>query len=190
MIDKVNNQTMEKPEESTLKQLQAEIVKVGMPQEDADKFTTKAPLIAALNALKAVNLVRRVDTLDPVVSPKEEKKFEEHYRGKAEGMRAVLEAQSKVRIMIPLENKEKVGVIKWEYNSRTKRDEQVYVSGAFHPFTNNGYLYLVPKGVYVSVPEQIAKGIEERFGQMSEISEKLLIDRIDPDTGRPVSAQL
>ena len=46
---------------------------MGMPQEDADKLSTKTPLVTSLNALKAVNLVRRVDTLDPVGTPKKKR---------------------------------------------------------------------------------------------------------------------
>lgn len=177
-------------EEKTVKDLQKELVALGMPEEDTQKFQTKATLIATINTLRAVSANQKVTTLEPKIDIQEEKKIEKKWLSKAENMRSVLEAQPKVRIMIPLDPKEKPGVVNLVYNPKTGRKEQVYVSGAVHPFTNNGYKYLVPKGIYVSVPQQIADMIEERFGQVSEVSERLLIDRIDPETGKPVRNQL
>lgn len=58
-------------------------------------------------------------------------------------MKAVLDAQPKVRILVPLEGNEKLG--------------------AFHPVTINGYRLNVPKGVYVAVPQTVADIISEAF---------------------------
>lgn len=56
-----------------------------------------------------------------------------------------LEKQPKVRMMIPLEGGEKIGVT--------------------IPVTINGHRVNVPKGVYVNVPEQIADMLMESFNQ-------------------------
>jgi len=67
----------------------------------------------------------------------------ERVKTKAEQMKANLEAQPKVSILIPLEKGEK--------------------KGAKQPFTINGYRFEVPKGQMTQVPEQVAQMISERF---------------------------
>ena len=64
-------------------------------------------------------------------------------KSKAEQMKAHLDAQPQVSIMIPLEKGEK--------------------KGAVQPFTINGYRITVPKGRMTTVPEQVAQMISERF---------------------------
>ena len=178
-----------KLEDLSVKQLQEELVKLGVPSEDAKKFTTKAPLIATLKALN-VKAGQKVATLEPKADPKEEKQVEKKWQSKAERQRAYWGAQPKVRILVPLEGKEKQGIVKWVFNPKTEREEQVYISGAIQPVTENGAKYLVPKGIYVEVPEPVAKVIQDKYQQTSEAGANLLIDRIDPETGRKVSEQL
>ena len=60
-----------------------------------------------------------------------------------EQMKAILEAQPKVSILIPLEKGEG--------------------KGAQQPFTINGYRFDVPKGVMTQVPQQVADMVAERF---------------------------
>ena len=62
---------------------------------------------------------------------------------KAEQMKAYLDSQPKVSILIPLEKGEK--------------------RGAVQSFCINGYKFYVPKGTMTVVPEQIAQMIAERF---------------------------
>ena len=64
-------------------------------------------------------------------------------KDKAAEMKAYLETQPKVSILIPLERGEK--------------------KGATQPFTINGYRFNVPKGMMTQVPEQVADMISERF---------------------------
>ena len=126
----------EKPlAEFTTKELQAELVKLGMPEEDTQKFNTKAALIATINVLKATKVVNKVDTLEPPVNPKEEKESEKHWQSKADRMAKSLESQPKVRVLIPLEPQEKQGVVR-EMEIRGLK-QYVYVSGAVWSKTFN-----------------------------------------------------
>ena len=99
-----------------------------------------------------------------------------------------LEKQDKVRVLIPLEPKEKVGVVK-EVKVRGILQYR-HVSGAVWSKTFNGYKIILPKGVYTNVPEQIADNIAAELDQTQRAGESLKIDRIDPSTGRPVADQL
>ena len=71
------------------------------------------------------------------------KSVEKSLKNKAQQMKEQLEAQPKVMIMIPLEKGER--------------------AGTEHPFCINGYKFKVPKGRMVSVPEQVAEMVAERF---------------------------
>lgn len=62
---------------------------------------------------------------------------------KAEQMKAHLESQPQVMILIPLEKGEK--------------------KGASQPFCINGYRFEVPKGVMTPVSEQVAQMISEKY---------------------------
>lgn len=187
-------------EEKTFIQLREEALALGMPKVDIDKFTSKATFVAYYDLYKKLNqkadvAITNIDNLlDNEIKTenviKEDKNLEKYYKNKSEKMREYLETQPKVSILIPLESGETRGVVKTEYSERTGREEQVYVSGAVHPFIGNGYVYLVPKGVYVDLPKDLADLVKVRWSQGSEISDSLLINRIDPKTGRPVANQL
>lgn len=160
-------------EQMSLKELQAEVVKLGMSEENAATFTTKNPLIATINTLKAS--VRPAVKIDEVA---ENKQIEKQYRKDALIMRDSLLKQPKMSYFIPLEGKgEKKGVVKWVVNPKTKLEEQVQVSGTVHPVTLNGFVWLVPKGVRTQVPEQVAEVLDERFNQTSEVEEENLLSR-------------
>jgi len=165
----------------SVRELREVIVKLGMPEEDAEKFETKAPLIAAINTLRAQKVFE---------SPGQLKREREQYLSKAEKMRAQLMSQPKVRILVPLGVGEKPGVIKLVYDERTKREEQVYVSGAYLPVQLNGFKVLVAKGRYQEVPQQIADVISEAQNMTAEAGRDFLIDRVDPETGNPVRDKL
>ena len=76
---------------------------------------------------------------------------------KAEQMKAQLEAQPKVSILIPLEKGEK--------------------KGAVQSFTLNGYRFTVPKGMMTQVPEQVAQMISERFNVELEVRSQSIENR-------------
>lgn len=175
-------------EELTLKDLQNQLVELGMSEEDATKFSVKS---AALSTIELLNKQKKVDISAIRTNPVEEKNLLVKYKTKAERMREVLLAQPTVRSIIQLTDQEKPGVVEWHYDKKTKREEQVHISGAVHEFISNGYIYLVPKGVYVDVPQQIGDDLQTRFGQgVSKIAEQFSIDRIDPQTGKAVAEQL
>ncbi len=165
----------------TVKDLREMVVKLGMSEEDADNFETKKPLISTINALRAKKVVE---------TPGQLKKDKEEYLGKAERMRAHLMKQPMVRILVPKGIKEKVGVIVWVLNKITKRKEQVYVSGAYLPVQLNGFKWLIAKGKYDEVPQQVADVVSESQNMTEEAGKDFLIDRKDPDTGKPVRDKL
>ena len=84
-------------EEPTVKDLRDELVKLGMPQEDADKLQTKAQLQAVINTLKASKVITTTEKVDP----KEERQDEKRWQTKADRMAENLESQEKVSIIIP-----------------------------------------------------------------------------------------
>ena len=165
----------------SVKELREVVVKLGMPENDAENFETKKSLIATINTLRAQ---KAIDT------PGQLKRDKEQYLSKAEIMRAHLMKQSRVRILVPLQGEEKPGVIKLVYNKQTKREEQVYISGAYLPVQLNGFKWLVAKGRYEEVPQQIADAISESQSMTAEAGRAWLIDRKDPETGQPVRDKL
>lgn len=174
-------------QEKTVKDLQKELVSLGMPEEAAKAFTTKAPALATINTLKATRAqakVERVATLEEAPNPKEESIERRVYDSKADQMMQKLEGQRKVRVLIPLEGKEQQGIVREEV-VRGRRI-YTYVGGAVETVILNGYKVLIPKGQYVEVPEQVADVIAEAQQQTSQAGRQFLIDRIDPETGRPV----
>lgn len=158
----------------TVKVLREMLVKLGMPEDDANNFETKKPLISTINTLRAQKVVEAQSKGQLKVEKKE-------YLSKKERMRAILMAQSTVRVKIPCEGSEKPGVIKWVYNKTTKRKEQVYVSGAYLPVQLNGFKWLVAKGVYQEVPQQVADTIDESDTATTQAGKPFLIDRDDID---------
>lgn len=168
------------PEELTLTQLKEKAVKLGMSKEEADLFTTKAPLVATIKILEK----KKVETLTPPVSPKEEREDEQRWLSKAERMLQILLKQPRVRFLIPLEPKEKPGIVREVMEKG--RFKQIHVSGAVETPQINGCKWIVPKGVMVDIPEQIADLLAESYRMTTEAGQNLLLDRIDPATGRPV----
>jgi hypothetical protein len=178
-------------EEMTLKDLQTEATNLGL--EKVELFKTKGPLIAAINSLRqakitAVKPVEPVATLVEPVNPKEERLDEKKWKSKADRMRDHLESQPKVRVLVPLEPNEKQGVVKKVIVRGY--EETVAVSGAVWVTNLNGLHIVVPKGVYYDVPQQVADKIGNEYNQTQHAGDQFKIDRIDPQTGRPVSDQL
>ena len=184
-----------KLEDLSLKQLQEKAVEVGMPREDVGNFNTKAQLISMMNVLKATKAkaegeVERVATLEQKETLKQDKTDKKKWVGKVEIMRNKLMKQPRVKVLIPLEGKEKRGEVDWVYNEKTRRKEQVYRSGSVLPVQLNGFKWFVPKGVYTEVPEQIAQVIETSFNQTAEAGKDFLLDRSDPKLGGSVRDRL
>lgn len=180
--------------EKTLKQLQAELVELGIPADAAEGFKTRAVALATIETLKASQTVtteaapKRVATLEEKVNPVEEKQIARQYQDKADTMRRKLEAQPKVRFFLPISEQEKPGVVREVM--RNGRKEQIYVSGAVETVQLNGYKVLIPKGVFVDVPQQVADVLSDAMRLTQNAGANLLIDRIDPQTGAPVSQRL
>jgi len=180
-------ETTQNYEEMTVKDLQGELVKLGMSEEDSKKFTIKATIIATINVMKTKK-DEKVATLNPPVDPKEEKEIEKHWQSKADRMCDFLEAEPKVSIIIPVEGQEKPGVV--ETFIDRGRKQYRYVSGSVWSKTFNGYRVIIPKGVYYEVPKTIGENIANEFNQTQMAGKQWDLDRIDPKTGRSVREQL
>lgn len=93
----------------------------------------------------------------------EERKAEKALRNDARAMKANLDAQPKVSIMIP-----------FEVGENPENGKKV----PFH-CNLNGYALDIPRGVYVEVPRQIADMIKERLESEGKIGAEWRLDR-DP----------
>lgn len=178
-------------EEMTNAQLVEEVVKLGMPEDDAKKIPNKGVLISMIHTLKAKEATGKVEAgTDPISNASEEKQVEKRWRSKAQRQWDFWDSQPKVRIMVPLSGQEKQGVIRWEHDATIGRDVPKHVSGAVQPVIENGAQYVIPKGVYLDVPQPVAKLIQDKFQQTSEAGRDIKADRMDPETGKPVSDRL
>lgn len=80
----------------------------------------------------------------------------QRWESKAERMKTHLAKQPKVTMYLPLEGKEKPGIL--------------------YPVNLNGYRLNIPKGVYVDIPQQVADLLKESFLQTQEAGKEFRID--------------
>lgn len=172
---------MPKLEELSLSQLKEKAVVLGLTAEELKSFITKASIIATI---RAIEKVKPVATLNPTETPREIKEDSRRWETKVDKMRAFLENQPTVRVLIPLEGDEKQGVVK-EANG-----QMVAVSGAVWSKTFNGYRVCIPKGKYTDVPQSIAENIEKEYHQTTHAGDQWKLDRVKAETGELVSKQL
>ena len=173
-------------QEKSLQEVQEELAALGFPKEEANKIRIRSALYTIIDLYKKREQEEKVDISVQTLDPKEEETVTQRHTSKKEVMKQKLMKQLRdkpIRMMVPLDVNEKPGVVVWE------GDEQKYVSGAYQPVTLNGFTWLVPKGVYTEVPEQVAEVLSQRL-QQGEAERKFNIDRIDPRTGRSVRERL
>jgi hypothetical protein len=181
-------------EEMTVKQLQDEATRLG--GSGIENFTTKKQILALIQNLqeKASNPSVPSSNVAPASVPGIDNKSKDvkawmSKRGiMMNKLWGQIESGNKARVLIPLEPNEKVGVV--QVKMVGQRKEFVHVSGAVWKKTFNGYLWMVPKGVYSEAPDQIAREIEKEQVKTMEASKRFDINRLDPETGRPVLDQL
>lgn len=149
---------MKSLEEMTLKELQKELSDkfnfVG-----SEMFTTKPQVMTVYNALLLKS--KEVAPAQTVTAqPKDNERADQKaYESKAARMKALCDAEPKVRFMIPL-NGEKMGAV-----------ETCQI---------NGYRINILKGVMVSIPQRFAQLLEESYRLTAEAGSDLLADR-DPE---------
>jgi len=111
----------------TVKDLQAKLVELGMPEEDVKAFKTKAPLIASIRTIEAKDVVKgedkeeevkKVASITETPKPAEEKRVNKSHYRKATAMKERLLGQPTVSILIPLEAGEKAGVVSWAFDKK------------------------------------------------------------------------
>lgn len=185
-------------ENFTIKQLQDKLVEFGMPEEDVASFKTKAPIISTLKAMSAQQAVlseeieaeaeedEKVATLEERPNPNEERMVNKRWKTKAEKMKELLLSQPHVSILVPLDSGERVGKVEWR-EGKNQDKYQVHLSGNIETVQINGYKYFIPKGVYTPVPQQIAEVIADSQQQTLSAGSSISLNRIDPNTGRPLN---
>jgi len=184
---------MAEDQEMTVKDLRAEAVKLGMSEEDAATFTTRIQLQNVIKTLEAKpkEEIKKVATIVEKPNPTEDRKVNKLWMGKAEIMREKLLAQPKVRFMIPLDSsKEKPGNVVWRKDRNGKPYQEAIGEGAYETVQINGFKYLVPKGVFVDIPQQVAEILSEGYRLTSQAGQDILLDRIDPETGKTVAESM
>ncbi len=182
--------------EKTIRDLREELVKLGFSATAAKAIMSRKAANEVIKNLKSLKKAKKAEKVEPKKvetiaddsTPEENKFTEKRWRSKAERMAKHLEKQETIRVLIPLEANEKVGVVKEKIVHGIKIFE--HVSGAIWSKTFNGYTVIYPKGTYVDVPEQIADNIREEYSQTEAAGRHLRLDRTDPRTGTSVRQQL
>lgn len=181
-------------EEMTLAQLKEEAVKLGGTNLDA--FKSRDQMLTVISMLQnkpATPATPAATQFTPVVpgldDPNKDMKAWMGKRGiMMDKLWGQLERGEKTRVLLPLGPKEKKGVVR--VLSKGNRKEFEPVSGAIWAKSFNGYTWMVPKGEYTDVPNQVAEEIErEQVGTLNA-GEQWDVNRIDPQTGRPISERL
>lgn len=176
-------------EEMSLKQLQEEAVKLGA--KDVEDFTTKKQMLNVIHTLQAKPpAAPAFQTTTPGLdNPSADNRM---WMDKRSRMMAILWEQmargEKTRVLIPLEGKEKPGKV--SVVVKGNRKEFIPLGGAIDTVCLNGYVWMIPKGVYSEVPNRVADELGTAQQETANAGAAFDINRIDPNTGRPVSDQL
>lgn len=188
----MTDQTKVSDEVKTLKELEQELVALGMPASDVEaaKFNNKAQVIAILNTLRAKKVVEKVDSLEEKPNPSEERQIEKAWRSKAQKMWDIWMSSPMVQVLYPADPGKKPGIVEWRKDKNGKPFQIALTPpDTIEEIGVNGAKWLVPKGVMVEVPKPVADRIAERLQLTSQAGANILLDRIDEKTGRPVSEQ-
>jgi len=169
----------------TLKELQIRATEAGMPEAVANSFTTKAQVVAVIEALE---LKKPAQLVDPATSAtetaKEKVSTDKAWLNKRDAMGRELESQPKTTMALQLEPGEKAGIVESRVVNGIR--EFKVISGSVREKMLNGYIWIMPKGIMTQVPKQICELISKELNIAANISSKLSIDRIDPQTGKTV----
>lgn len=186
------NETVVPLEEMTLAQLKEEAVKLG--GTNLDSFKSREQMLTVIGMLqnKPAAVAPNAQFAPVVPGLDDANKDMKAWMGKRgimmDKLWGQLESGQKTRVLLPLTGKEKPGIVR--VLSKGNRKEFEPVSGAIWAKSFNGYTWMVPKGIYTDVPNQVADEIErEQVGTLSA-GEQWDVNRIDPQTGRPVSERL
>lgn len=178
---------MTKLKDLSMNQLKDKAIEAGMPKESVSAFNSKAQLIAVIEGMKS-----KPKLIDPAKAaeetPVEKRKADRAWESKRDRMGRHLEKQPKVGMMIPCEVGEKAGVVE----SKVVDGIRVFnhITGGVKPKTINGYTWLMPKGKMTQVPQQVFELVSRELNILASLGEKHSLDRVDPETGKPVREAL
>ena len=178
-------------EDITLSELREVADSMGL--KELKSFTTKQSLITVIELLKEKKdesekpkeVVEIAEKTETAVEPNEPNVIVAH-TSKKEIMRLKLEKQPKKTLFLPLEGKEIEGEVAYD---KKKKQWQV-VSGTCESCIINGFVTYVPKGKYWEVPEQVFEVFKESQTSTQRAGQEMLMNRINPETGTPVSERL
>ena len=178
-------------EDITLSELREVADSMGL--KELKSFTTKQSLITVIELLKEKKdeseklkeVVEIAEKTETAVEPNEPNVIVAH-TSKKEIMRLRLEGQPKKTLFLPLEGKEIEGEVAYD---KKKKQWQV-VSGTCESCIINGFVTYVPKGKYWEVPEQVFEVFKESQTSTQRAGQEMLMNRINPETGTPVSERL
>jgi len=179
--------------ETTLVELKAMAVELGIDEVVANSFKTKAQLLMIIDLKKTSiseeNKPKLVDqSKSGIETPKEKFNADKEWLNKRDIMGRHLESQPKVGMAIQLEPGEKEGIVESRVVNGIR--EFKVISGAVKEKIINGYKWILPKGVMTQVPEQVYELLSNELNIMARIGSKQSIERIDPQTGRRVGDML
>jgi predicted nucleic-acid-binding protein len=187
-------------EYKTLKELKQDLIDNGMSPESVKAFIKREQAIEVLNILKEKKMiekqvinpvkeeVKKVASIEEAPNPSEEKAIEKSWRSKAQIMMDIWLTEPKVRTLIPSDPGKKPGNVEWRTDKfGMKVQVATTPEDTIESFQANGAKWLIPKGVYVEVPERVAKGLAERLQLTNEAGSNISLDRIDPTTGKVMS---
>ena len=180
-------------EDITLSELREVADSMGL--KELKSFTTKQSLITVIELLKekkdesekpkeVAEVAEKTETA--VDSEPDESNVIVAHTSKKEIMRLRLEGQPKKTLFLPLEGKEIEGEVAYD---KKKKQWQV-VSGTCESCIINGFVTYVPKGKYWEVPEQVFEVFKESQTSTQRAGQEMLMNRINPETGTPVSERL
>jgi hypothetical protein len=138
----------------------------------AEFITDKKAAIATFVSLRKTKAdqeknMKEPPDLEPSSPVIQDKNLIATWTKKMEAMKELCAKAPKVRMMIPFDVGEK--------------------PGSFAELQINGYKLSVLKGFYVDLPQPFAEMVEESWKQTIEAGSDKLLDRVDPETGKPMS---
>ena len=194
-----------KIEDMTLKELKEALVENGLDKATAKAFIAKAQATAVLNMLLEKKLnektskevieaqaeVKKVDSIEELPNPTEERNINKSWKSKAEIMMNIWLTEPMKQMMVPAEPGRPAGKVEWRTDRNGKKYQFALTpEDTIKTIQVNGAKWMVPKGTYVDVPTRVADKIARELEMTNNAGKKWLLDREDEKTGMSVRDSL